>query len=63
MAGTPYNEPGDYNDDLEMASCSVYDCTGLIPNLALNDSEIQSYEDLYPFLAPMVDPDSEDQNN
>lgn len=33
-----------------MDSCSATDCTGLIPNLPVSDAEIESYEELYPFL-------------
>lgn len=33
-----------------MNSCSATDCTGLIPNLPISDAEIESYEELYPFL-------------
>ncbi len=60
MAKTPYCEPDGLNEDLESTACSAYDCTGLIPNTVTDESQIESYEDLYPFLAPMVIPDSDE---
>jgi hypothetical protein len=38
------------NSDLEFSTCSVYDCTGLIPFIPKNGIDTQSYEKLYPFL-------------
>ena len=34
---------------------SAQDCTGLIPSAILDDDELESYKELYPFL-----PDTED---
>lgn len=31
-------------------ACSANDCTGLIPTLPRSASEIESYDELYPFL-------------
>lgn len=33
-------------------SCSIHDCTGLIPSAPVTNEEIESYEDLYHFLPP-----------
>lgn len=33
-------------------SCSVQDCTGLIPSAPTSQEELESYEDLYPYLPP-----------
>ncbi len=33
---------------------SATDCTGLIPSLPTSDAELDSYEDLYPFLPPIL---------
>jgi len=30
--------------------CSAQDCTGLIPSAPENESELENYEELYPFL-------------
>lgn len=35
--------------DMELNTCSSCDCTGLIPRNA-TDSEIEAYEELYPYL-------------
>lgn len=43
----------DYDDDTEIniQACSTTDCTGLIPSLPQSEAELESYEDLYPYLA------------
>lgn len=33
-------------------SCSVQDCTGLIPSAPANQEELEAYEDIYPYLPP-----------
>lgn len=33
-------------------SCSVQDCTGLIPAAPKNQEELLAYEDVYPYLPP-----------
>ena len=38
------------NEGIQAASFS--DCTGLIPTLPQNKAELESYEELYPFLPP-----------
>lgn len=35
--------------------CSFQDCTGLIPAAPENDSELENYEELYPFLPQIPD--------
>lgn len=37
--------------DLDNSTVSSTDCTGLIPALPQSRAEIESYQDLYPFLA------------
>lgn len=37
-----------YTDSL----CSAQECTGLIPSPPLTDAELESYEELFPFLVP-----------
>lgn len=39
-----------FDETLEMNTCSTYDCTGLIPSAVRDDAEMESYEDLYPYL-------------
>ena len=38
------------NEEIQAASFS--DCTGLIPSLPQSKAELESYEELYPFLPP-----------
>lgn len=33
-------------------SCSVQDCTGLIPSAPTSTEELEAYEDIYPYLPP-----------
>lgn len=33
-------------------SCSVQDCTGLIPSAPASPDELEAYEDIYPYLPP-----------
>lgn len=41
---------GSHNEfDFDVQACSATDCTGLIPSLPLNDAELESYNDIYPF--------------
>lgn len=42
----------DIDEDMELNSCSVYDCTGLIPTAIKNNAEAEAYESLYPYIAP-----------
>ncbi len=38
--------------DYDFATCSAYDCTGLIPARDLSQDEAEHYEELYPYLPP-----------
>lgn len=40
------------DEDMELNSCSMYDCTGLIPTAVKNRAEAEAYESLYPYIAP-----------
>lgn len=42
----------DIDEDMELNSCSMYDCTGLIPTAIQNRAEAEAYESLYPYIAP-----------
>lgn len=42
----------DIDEDMELNSCSMYDCTGLIPSAVKNRAEAEAYESLYPYIAP-----------
>lgn len=37
-----------------LGASSAQDCTGLIPSLPTEKEEIESYEELYPFLPPRI---------
>ena len=39
--------------DYLASAASSQDCTGLIPSAPLTDAELDSYEELYPFLPPV----------
>lgn len=54
---TPKNDSDitDIDSDIELNSCSAYDCTGLIPAAVTDESELESYEELYPYLSPQID--------
>lgn len=41
--------------DYLTGAASSQDCTGLIPSAPLNDAELDSYEELYPFLPSVPD--------
>lgn len=36
--------------DIDIQACSATDCTGLIPSPPRSEAELESYEELYPFL-------------
>ena len=42
-------------DDDDLRICSSMECTGLIPALPENEDQLQSYEELYPFLPKIPD--------
>ena len=41
--------------DKNMNACSAYDCTGLIPSAITDESEVESYEQLYPYRVPTAE--------
>lgn len=45
----------DIDDDMELNSCSMYDCTGLIPSAIKSRAEAEAYESLYPYIAPAAE--------
>ena len=48
------------NYDYLTHSASTQDCTGLMPTIPLNPDEVESYEQIYPFLPPQLDDSSKD---
>lgn len=42
-------------DDDDLRICSSMECTGLIPALPENEDQLESYEELYPFLPKIPD--------
>lgn len=38
-------------DDIDIQACATTDCTGLIPSLPQSEAELESYQELYPYLA------------
>ncbi len=50
------------NDYLELNSISAHDCTGLIPSAITEHGEKDSYEELYPYVPPMIRPDKHTKN-
>ena len=43
-------EKDDFAVDIQ--ACSAMDCTGLIPSLPVSDAQIESYYNMYHFMAP-----------
>lgn len=41
-------------EDYVFNSCSVYDCTGLIPSAITDENEAESYEEIYPYISPTI---------
>lgn len=50
----PKNETIIESYDYLGKSASRTDCTGLIPSALQNDYELESYENIYPFLPPHI---------
>ena len=46
-----------------LGASSAQDCTGLIPSLPTKKEEIESYEELYPFLPPIIAKDDSKSEN
>lgn len=42
------------NDEINLQACSTMDCTGLVPTPPRSEEEIDSYEELYPFLTRAI---------
>lgn len=57
-----YDDSYPINDDLESASISAHECTGLIPSAIKDAVEEESYEDIYPYAPPMVRLDKHTKN-
>lgn len=55
----PDSEKLDRIHEKNMNACSAYDCTGLIPSAITDESEVEAYEQLYPYRVPTAD----DKNN
>lgn len=51
------------DEDMELNSCSMYDCTGLIPTAVKNRAEAEAYESLYPYIAPAAGKNVGESNN
>lgn len=51
----PAKDHGEFNEQDYIKSGSSTDCTGLIPSAVLNESEFDSYRELYSFLPPPPD--------
>lgn len=49
--------------DYLAGAASSQDCTGLIPSIPLNDAELDSYEELYPFLPPVPPSENSDSDS
>lgn len=47
-------EPMEYD---YLKASSVQDCTGLIPRGIMDESEVENYEEVYPFLPKAIRPD------
>lgn len=52
MKNPPKSDPFDEEDYLKISSAQ--DCTGLIPKAIADDAELESYEELYPFLPKTI---------
>ena len=70
---TEHNRTNSYNDknsdieenfdiDTELNTFSAYDCTGLIPSAITDESEIEAYEEIYPYLSPTAGIDDQKDN-
>ena len=44
-------------DDSDIQACSATDCTGLIPALPSAEAELESYEEVYHYRPPKIDPE------
>lgn len=44
------------SDNIELNTCSTYDCTGLIPAGLTSEAEAEAYEELFPYITPPSQP-------
>ena len=51
----PYAAGGPDSEEEAFAVASTQECTGLIPALPENEDQLESYEELYPFLPKIQD--------
>lgn len=47
--------------DQFLAASSATDCTGLLPTAPVSQDEVESYNDLYPYLPEPVTPDGAEE--
>jgi hypothetical protein len=40
----------------QLGVCSANECTGMIPEAIMDESEQESYEDIYPYILPEDEP-------
>lgn len=50
MNNIPHKEL--FEEDMLLNAISTQECTGLIPAKASKENEIESYEEIYPYLTP-----------
>lgn len=53
------NEIFSEDDDISFSTCSVYDCTGMIPSAIQNEGQADAYEEIYQYIAPPAPPKNE----
>lgn len=42
------------SDEIDLQACSSMDCTGLVPTPPQSEAELDSYEELYPFITRAI---------
>ncbi len=57
-----HQEISGYDDGDDFATCSSYDCTGLIPAAVQDQAEADAYEDIYPYITPPAPPKDNQTN-
>ena len=55
MANNPQNAKKEEQDNDDLRIFSSMECTGLIPALPEDESQLEAYEELYPFLPKIPD--------
>ena len=56
----PAKDKGEFNEQDYIKSGSSTDCTGLIPAAVRSEEEFESYKEMYSFLPPPPDENTED---